>query len=265
MCDPVNAKHRAYAWMLTVTVTVAMSHLPAPSARAQSPKGGEGSTPAAPSPETNAGAPLWGGLWYHMTADQAAAVLATTGGVREAHVVRKKNKPVSVSVTYVDKGIDVLSFPHTIALNFEGDFLTTVTLTSKQCSSVAVPKLGDFDKLLEKKYGPSRRQNEVTAARTFVAVRFTYTTPTTRVWLRAWNENPALQYQGSVPGSGAAGAIADIFGAISSNAAEQACPNDKGQLTPLEITYMSEARLQADERAARTADEALKEKALDKL
>ena len=186
------------------------------------------------------GPPLWNGLRAGMSPEQASAVLQTVSGIKAAKVKAKKNKPPTVEVSYIDQGVDLGYGKAKVALKFPTGSLQEVDLTVDQCTSAAKAAAPNLVAALQSKYGPFQRESVADENGAIIYRRIAFHNKETRVRVSDHWYNPAL-VEASLPGSGAAGAIADIFGAISSNAAESACPLDAGQRTTWTINYSSQA------------------------
>lgn len=186
------------------------------------------------------GAPLWGDLTYGMAAEEVAAILRRVEGIKEVKVKQRKNKAAKLGISYVGDGVELGPSTATVETSFGMEGLTEVRLKIDDCHSAAVPKFRTIAEALKTKYGNFVTVPVVDQFGQPVATEFAAFNQATRVRISFWSYNPALQ-QASAPGSGAAGALADIFGAISSNAAEHACPADAGARSTITFAYVAQA------------------------
>lgn len=211
-------------------------------------------SPVAEEPAT--GPALWSGLRTGMSAEQAASALRQVDGVRAVKVTQKKNKPPKLDVSYVADGVDVGFGRAKVTTYFEGAKLSEVDLDIDQCLSAAKAGALNLVTTLKTKYGAAARESVADPDNgAITSQRLAFWNEETRVRVSERNYNPA-QGEASVPGSGAAGAIADIFGAIASNEAEKACPLDAGARALWTINYSSQpefVRVHALEEAERAA------------
>jgi len=217
-------------------------------------------TPTAVSAAPQVDVPLWQGLTYGMPIDEVAVRLGTVEGIRSTRVVRKRDKPAKIEVEYLDGGIVILGSRNVIDLSFENDLLKEVKLTSKDCTAVVLPKMRSYAQTFSSLYGQPRTQREVTSSGETFGQRATYSHEGTHVVLRFYVEYPT-QYEPSAPGSGGAGLLADVLGAISSNEAESRCPEARGVVTVVEVTYSSEAAESASSAASARKQQEMIDKA----
>jgi len=230
---------------------------------------GQAAAPVPP-PDGNAGqarspssATLWKGLAYGMSAEEAAANLRSVEGIRRVDIKYKKKIP-RLTVSYVADGVDIGPSKAVVETSFEANGLTEVRLKTDECASAAFPKAQTIAEALNEKYASSAREKVVDVSGQPIGFNFAFWDDVTRVRMSFADYNPAIG-QASIPGIGAAGAIADIFGAIASNAAERACPEDGGARVVTTITYLSQAAFLAEQRGFDADKEKIRRKAADGL
>lgn len=214
----------------------------------------QAATPASPITQTvqsapvATGAPLWRDLKAGMTAEQAAAVLRAIEGVKAVQIVRKKNKPPRLDISYTGSAIEVGVLKVIIATIFDGELLKEVTLKADECGSVGVEQAKTTAMALKEKYGSSAREKVVDDNGVFIEYRFAFWNEATRVRM-SWSEyNPANV--GSSGAGGTLGQIADIFGAIGANSAQAACPTDNGARLTTILTYSPQSDFNSSQQAS---------------
>lgn len=204
---------------------------------------------------------LWQALREGMTADEAAASLRVIDGVKSVSV-KDSRKGQTLSIKYVDNGIDVDGLRYKIEPNFVGNRLQSVGLGSEACAGLAAEKYKSLRGLLTQKYGPSRTQSEVTEDRQLVAVRDTFDATATRVLLRI---EPGSLPQHVYGASGKVGRLIESMANSSVDSAIEQCPNDRGQKASITMTYLNNARAAAEDAGAAAERAAQQERDKDKL
>lgn len=206
------------------------------------------------------GAPLWQGLSYGLSAEHVAAVLRSVDGIKSVEVKQRKNKPARLKILYSKGGVDVGPSRAQVETVFNSDGLTEVRLTIDDCASAIEAKTKTLIETLREKYGPGALVRLVDLSGQLIDTVVVFANNLTRLQLSYADYNPAI-VEGSVPGSGALGAIGDIFGAMSANAAEKACPADAGARRKLTLTYSSQAVFLAEQAGFDAEKKRISEKA----
>lgn len=212
-----------------------------------------------PPAQQERGAALWNGLSVGLSAEQTASALRQVDGIRAVKVFEKPGKPPRFEVLYVSKGVDLGFAIATVSPTFEGGRLTEFELTVDQCVSTANAKATDLVSTLKGKYGEFQRERVVNPDGSPQSVRYAFYNRETRVRVSLQTYNPARKDVNG-PGSGAVGALGDIFSAIGANAAEKACPLDAGRREVWMINYSSQAAFLKSQ----TAEEAVRQAKLKK-
>jgi hypothetical protein len=214
--------------------------------------------------------PLWKGLVWGMSPENAAETLRRIDGVKTVEIIRRPKKPVALKTLYsMPDGVDIGVFRVQIQAAFIGDKLSEIALQNDSCGSAAVEADRIVSAALKDKFDHSGREKVVDDNGVLLEYRYVFWNDKTRVTMSFESSTPGASpqhgYMSGRVGSALSG-LANSMADEAADAARKACPADaNGARLKTSITYSAQ-KVFVDEQDARSAGEAAKsQRAKDSL
>lgn len=183
-----------------------------------------------------ASVPLWQSVREEMSPEEVASSLRSVDGIKSvAYKIGKKGP--TFSIRYVDAGVEISGIPFSVEPKFEQGRLVKINLNAKSCAKLIDAKYEIISDLLSQKYAKGREQREISEDGTFIAIRNTFISESTRVMMRV-EQGDIPQYV--PPKTGLAGLMTTLIN-NGVDADRRECPNDTGRKSELKLVYSGQA------------------------